>query len=251
MARQARQISPTGLYHIVFRGVNKQDIFEEDIDYEKMITILKDLKEEMKFEILVYCLMSNHVHILLKENVYGEISLIMKRLLTKYARWYNIKYQRSGALIANRYKSQPVEVDNYFLSVVRYIHQNPVRAKIVDKIEDYKWSSFNSYIGEDSGIIDKDFVLNMININEFEEFHQVVEDEIFLVDDRVKISDTKIRRDIIKRFNIEPKQIITCNKEERDLILRELKKLYSVRQIERVTGISRGVVYKGCHDKQL
>ena len=65
----------------------------------------------------------------------------------------------------------------------------------------------------------------------------------------MKLSDIKIRRDIIKHFNIEPKQIITYNKEERDLILRELKKLYSVRQIERVTGVSRGVVYKSCHEK--
>ena len=86
----AREISESGLYHIVFRGVNKQHIFEEDTDYEKLMEILLNLKVEMEYEIYAYCFMSNHVHILLKENKKGEISQIMKRLLTKYARWYNI-----------------------------------------------------------------------------------------------------------------------------------------------------------------
>ena len=244
MSRQARQLSSTGLYHIVFRGVNRQDIFEDTADYEKMITILTELKKEMKFEILVYCFMSNHVHMLIKENNDGEISLIMKRLLTKYARWYNIKYQRSGALIANRYKSQPVEIDNYFLAVVRYIHQNPVRAKMAENPEDYKWSSYNYYVNKDSGIVDTEFVLGMINADEFKELHKIAEEEIFLVDDKVKITDEKIRRDIIKRYNIEPKQIGAFDREKRNMILRELKNCYSIRQIERVTGISRGIVHK-------
>ena len=78
------------------------------------------------------------MHILLEEKLTGDISQIMKRLLTKYARWYNIKYKRSGALIANRYKSKPVEVDEYFLSLIRYIHQNPKKAGIVTEINEYE-----------------------------------------------------------------------------------------------------------------
>ena len=118
MSRLARQFSLTGLYHIVFRGINKQNIFEETEDYQKIIKTLQELKKELKFEIYTYCLMSNHVHLLLKEKNTGDISQIMKRLLTKYVMWYNKKYHRTGALIANRYKSQPIEVDEYFLSVV-------------------------------------------------------------------------------------------------------------------------------------
>ena len=74
MARAAREISQSGLYHIVFRGVNKQHIFEESTDYEKLIEVISNLKREMEFEIYAYCLMSNHVHILLKEKEPGEIS---------------------------------------------------------------------------------------------------------------------------------------------------------------------------------
>ena len=82
----------------------------------------------------------------------------------------------------------------------------------------------------------------MIDLDYFEEFHKTTEDEIFLVDDKVKITDEKIRRDIIKQFNIEPKQINSYDKKKRNSILSELKRCYSIRQIERVTGVSRGVI---------
>ena len=78
MAREARRLSETGIYHIIFRGVNRYDIFEEDKDYEKILEIISDLKEEMKFEIYAYCLMSNHVHLIINEVNMGDISLIMK-----------------------------------------------------------------------------------------------------------------------------------------------------------------------------
>ena len=244
MARLARQISESGLYHIVFRGLNKQSIFEEDADYIKMKEIITELKTEMHFEVYVYCFMSNHVHILLKEQNMGDISLIMKRLLTKYARWYNIKYRRSGALIANRYKSQPVEVDEYFMSVVRYIHQNPLKAKMVKNIGDYKWSSYREYLDSIQGLTDKTFVLDMISLEEFESFHQIVEDAIFLVDDKVRLTDDEIRRKILKSYGIEPREIFNMNRNQRNEMLKQLKKTYSIRQLERITGISRGIIHK-------
>ena len=237
-------MSQTGLYHIVFRGVNRQHIFEEKLDYQKIIEILKNLKEEMQFEIYVYCLMSNNVHILLREKKFGDISLIMKRLLTKYARWYNIKYSRSGALIANRYKSQPVEMDKYLLSVVRYIHQNPIKAKFVDNIGEYKWSSYNEYAEDEIGIADKEFVLGIIEKDDFKTFHELEEKEIFIVDDKVKMSDESIRREIIKVIKMEPTQIGSLDRKARDEILKELKNKYSIRQLERITGVSRGIIYK-------
>ena len=242
MGRRAREISETRLYHIVFRGINKQHIFEESVDYNKMKSILKEIKEEMKFEIYVYCFMTNHVHILLKESKRGDISLIMKRLLTKYARYYNRKYKRSGALIANRYKSQPVDVDEYFLAVVRYIHQNPVKAKMVNKIEEYSWSSYCEYLFDKSGLADKEFVTKMLTKEEFEEFHQFEEENIFTVDDKIKVSDEGIRRDIIKRYGYEPSAIGSLKQSERNVIISGLRQKYSIRQIERVTGISRGIV---------
>lgn len=83
MARKARKLSETGFYHIMFRGINHQNIFEEEEDFEYMLEILKDLKMELKFELQAYCFMSNHVHLLLKEVKMGDVLNIFKRLLNK------------------------------------------------------------------------------------------------------------------------------------------------------------------------
>ena len=244
MARQARQLSETGLYHIVFRGVNKQHIFEEDKDYQKMTEILSMIKSEMEFKIYAYCFMSNHVHLLIKEISIGDVSLIMKRLLCKYARWYNMKYSRSGALIANRYKSKPVEVDEYFLSVIRYIHQNPTKAGIVSNLDEYLWSSYKEYADEKAVITDITFLQEMISQEEFVRFHQIEETEVFKVNDSKRVDEQSIRRAILKEYNIEPTSIEKLTRGERNELLKTLKNKYSIRQLERVTGISRGVIYK-------
>ena len=113
---------------------------------------------------------------------------------------------------------------------------------MVNNIEDYPWSSYKEYAFNEIGIADTTFVLEMLPGNEFVEFHQADEENIFIVDDKVKVSDDGIRRDIIKRFGYEPNKIGELDRIERNAILHELKEKYSIRQIERVTGISRGVI---------
>lgn len=142
MVRMARRLSITGIYHVILRGVNRYAIFEEEKDYKKMLQILVDLQEDIQFDIFAYCLLSNHAHLIIKETQPGEISLIMKRVLTRYAGWFNRKYDRCGILISNRFNSVPVETEKYLITLIRYIHQNPVKAGI-SSIDDYKWSSFN------------------------------------------------------------------------------------------------------------
>ena len=244
MSRAARQISETGIYHVVFRGINKQDIFEEDADYKKMLEILKNIKEDIQFDIYVYCFMSNHVHLLIKENKPGEISSIMKRLLTAYVMWFNKKYDRTGALIAGRYKSQPVDVDDYFLCVIRYIHQNPVKAKIVESLDMYKWSSYGAYSGKKDDITSTDFVYGLLSKEQFEEFHRQEEREVFIVDDKIKLTDEAIRRAIITEYEVEPMEIGSLPRKNRNALITALKEKYSIRQIERVCGISRGIIAK-------
>ncbi len=244
MSRLARSISQSGVYHVLFQGVNQQNIFEEAVDFAKLKEITEIVKQDLKFEIYAYCFMSNHVHIVLKEKNIGEISLIMKRILTKYARWYNIKYGRSGALIANRYKSVPVEIDEYFLQLLRYVHQNPIRAGIVEKIENYSYSSYSEYINN-GGLTDIGFVLEMISLREFIDYHQEVGEMNFQVSDRKKKTDDDIIMYLKKKYNIDnPKSISKFPKLERDIVLAELKKEFPIRQLQRITGISRGVITK-------
>lgn len=245
MGRQARQLSNSGFYHIVLRGINHQHIFEDESDYTYFLKGFRDLKIDLAFEVYAYCLMSNHVHLLLREKQAGDISLIMKRLLTKYAMYFNRKYQRSGALISSRYKSVPVEVDEYFIPLQRYIHQNPLKAGLVNKLEAYPFSSYKEYLlgGE---LADTAFALELIGRNEWICLHQVLTDDDFEISGKLSINDKEIRRRIMYYTNgCEPHEIGSWSKAERDSMLRQLKEAgLSIRQIERVTGISRGVVAK-------
>ena len=134
MPRQARKKSNSGVYHIMLRGINRQLIFEDDEDMQRFIETLKRYKDECGYSLYAFCLMGNHIHLLLKE---GEepISTILKRIAGSYVYWYNWKYGRSGHLFQDRFKSEPVEDDAYFLTVLRYIHQNPVKARICKKAD--------------------------------------------------------------------------------------------------------------------
>lgn len=248
MGRQARKYSQTGMYHIVFRGISRQNVFEEEKDYVKILNMIQKLKQEMNFEIYAYCLMNNHVHLLLKECNMGDISLIMRRLLTKYVGWFNRKYSRSGVLIANRYKSCPIEFSEYLLSVVRYIHYNPIKAKMVANINEYKWSSYSEYINK-YGITDTEFVLTKFenSIDAFSEFHRCDVNESYHVSDRIGKSEEYVRLRIMKLTGgKEPHEIAKLVKIERNEIIKQLRRneKFSIRQIERATGISRGIIAK-------
>jgi len=244
MARQARGLSATGFYHVVFRGINRQHLFEDESDFLYFLESLQRLKTEMAFELHAYCLMSNHVHLLIKESKMGDISLVMKRLLTKYAMYFNRKYERNGALIASRYKSQPVEVDEYFIPLIRYIHQNPIKAGIVVKLEEYRFSSYRDY--EHGGTLtDTAFSLGLLGRDEWLRLHQINTNDHFDVSGRVNPSEEEIHRKILRcTEGSEPHEIAAWSKAERDTLLRQLKEKegLSIRQIERATGISRGVI---------
>lgn len=239
MGRQARKLSESGFYHIVFRGVNRQHLFEDDSDYTYLLKEIKQLKIEMLFEIHAYCFMSNHVHLLLKEKQVGDISVIMKRLLTKYAMHFNRKYERCGALISSRYKSVPVEADQYFIPLLCYIHQNPVRAGVVDKLEEYRYSSYTEYLmGGD--FVDTLFSLQMLGKDEWMRLHQVIENDDFEITGKKRLSEEEVRRKILKHTIGRSSRSCILAKSERNALLRKLKEEgLSTRQIERATGISR------------
>jgi REP element-mobilizing transposase RayT len=252
MARLARQLSKTGIYHIVFRGVNHCHLFEASDDFEKMLEMLASIKAGLAFEVFSYVLMSNHVHLLIKENTPGDVSTIMKKLLGPYAVWFNRKYQRSGALIANRYKSECVEDEGYLLTLVRYIHQNPLEAGAVIRPEDYQWSSYNDYIDGRGSLVDTAFVLGVLPdkpskaVEELVAFQSISEEKDFSLPDSRKPSEEEVYRSICAALDgREPNTLVSLPKPERNAILASLRRQgFSIRQIERTTGISRGIIEK-------
>jgi len=150
MPRQARLDIPGALHHIMVRGINKADIFDDDQDKTQFLERLGDLVTKGQCRIYAWGLMSNHVHILFKSGKYG-ISAVMQKLLTWYAQYYNRRHKRTGHLFENRYKSILCDEDNYLLALVRYIHLNPIRAGIVKTMEEldyYPWSGYRSIIGK-------------------------------------------------------------------------------------------------------
>ena len=117
MPRKARTRSSTGIYHIIMRGINRQIIFEDSEDYIQFLESLTRQKETSGIEIYAYCLMSNHVHLLIKEGN-EDLGTVFKRIGSSYVYWYNWKYNRRGHLFQDRYRSEAVEDDGYFLTVI-------------------------------------------------------------------------------------------------------------------------------------
>ena len=251
MPRTAREKSKSGIYHIILRGVNKQIIFEDDEDAEKFMHTLEDYKEKSGYKIYGYCLMRNHIHLLIKEEK-EKLGTALRRIGASFVYWYNWKYDRIGHLFQDRYQSEVVEDDNYLLTVIRYIHQNPLKAGLVKGSLEYKWSSYSEYLGKNR-IINSDFVLDIFHENRekaismFIEFHKKINK-----DDCLDIKENKRLKDdeaieIIKDICNIPHCIDMQRFEapERSRYLKVLKdEGLSTRQIARLTGISRGVVLK-------
>ena len=121
---------------------------------------IKHTKENIDFQIMVYCLMDNHYHLLIKEDENsGDIGSIIKRITCKYAIYFNKKHDREGPVCRGRFKSEPVESDAYLLAVTAYNHQNPLKAGMVNKIENYKFSSYLDYLNKNDSFLDMDWNL--------------------------------------------------------------------------------------------
>ncbi len=159
MARGMRVEVEGGLYHVITRGVDRQDIFHDERDQAKFLAMMAQQKLKLPFYLYAYCLMSNHIHLLIGRRV-DDIGRIMQRLLTGYAQYYNRRYGRVGHVFQGRHRAILCQSDPYLAELVRYIHLNPVRAKMVSRAEQYPYSSHGEYIGTvGKGIVDVDPVL--------------------------------------------------------------------------------------------
>ncbi len=247
MPRKAREKSESGIYHVMLRGINKQQIFLDDEDFEKFLWVLHDVKEVSEYKLLAYCLMGNHIHLLLKVEK-EPIEQIFRRVGTKFVYWYNIKYQRVGHLFQGRFKSEPIDKESYLFSVIRYIHQNPVKANICENVREYRYSSYKEYV-ERNWIVDKDFVLQMMPIQEFIRFNNSYSDDKWLdFDDKVikRLTD-KQAIDIMELYSgcSTPDEFIHLNEKEQAECLGKLKEEgVSIRQASRLTGVNISVVRK-------
>lgn len=170
MPRRKRIKSASGIYHIMLRGINRQIIFTDGEDYRKFLDTLAQYKEECGFDIFAWCLMSNHVHLLLRENDV-PLEQIFRKIGARYVYWYNCKHERTGHLFQDRFKSEVITNNSYFMNVVRYIHMNPVKAGICSRPEEYPYSSYRDYFRGGS-LVNASFLLGFMTEQAFYEFHK-------------------------------------------------------------------------------
>ncbi|MCC3648470.1 transposase [Cytobacillus oceanisediminis] len=257
MPREARKKSKTGIYHIIWRGANRQEIFHDDEDWTKFLEILKKYKKNCELIIYTWCLMSNHVHLLIKEGN-ENISAAMKRIGVSYVGYYNWKYRTTGHLFQDRFKSEGVENRKYFLTVVRYIHQNPVKAGMVNQPAEWRWSSCRGYYGKSiypKTLLDSDYVLKMFSDDirvarkKFKEFNEARNNDKCLEDqvNQNRLTDIEARLEIKKLLGaMEIAQVKSLPKAKRNEVLQKVKGIdgLSLRQAARIFGVSLNLVFK-------
>lgn len=198
--------------------------------------------------------MSNHFHLLIRERE-ESVGETIKRIASSYVYYYNRKYGRDGHLFKERFKSEPVNDMAYFTVLLRYIHQNPLKAGLVEHVKDYEYSSWSEYDGTVEPVFqicDIKTVLNRIPFKELEEWvnDPLPDDAIFLDNDneqpRNRLSDDQVWQHIIKLVNVSNASAFQqLDKEQQRDVLKELRLMgASVRQLERLTGIGRGLIQK-------
>lgn len=157
MPRIARVALENACYHIITRGNQKQPVFLEVTDYEKYLSRLIKYKSEFRFKLYAFCLMPNHVHLVIEVAKPGNLNKIMRGLTLSYTQYFNFKYQKVGHLWQDRFKSKIIKRDSYLLECVNYVETNPLRASIVSKLEKYPWTSYNVRNKNNTTILDKIF----------------------------------------------------------------------------------------------
>lgn len=251
MPRMARKMSSTKVYHVILRGNGKQDIFFDEQDYKKFIKEIVNTKEKYKYELYAYCLMTNHVHLIIYDK-HDRLSKIMQSLAVTYSAYFSKKHEKVGHLFQNRFLSKEVETSKYLKQVCRYIHQNPEKAKI-SKVNNYKWSSYKEYITQ-SNMVDTKMLLSLFgenrkdamknfttyNIGKVENINDYLEFEAIK-----KLTDEQARKEIEKILGLKSlEKIKEFNTKIRNEYIRKLKGIKGISklQISRILDLNRKII---------
>jgi putative transposase len=264
--RNAREKSKSGIYHVMLRGTNRQEIFHDDQDYLRFLETLELVKGKTGLKVYGWCLMTNHVHLLIGEGK-EEISLVMKRLGVSFVYYYNWKYYTIGHLFQDRFRSEKVEDDAYLMTVIRYIHQNPVKTGLVKRTLDWRWSSCHGYYGDRNfppGLLNTELILGLFSnqtdsaVKRFREFDEETnqdqsrpiktnQDQCLDETLKVRLNDAEAKLEIKKLLSgYDIVEIKSLTKAERDRILTKIEDIEGItqRQAARILGISPNLIFK-------
>lgn len=253
MPRHARILGEKQVYHIMLRGNNRENIFIDDEDKTKILDILGEKKREGTYNLYAYCVMDNHIHLVVKEGK-DPIARIIKRIGTSYAHYFNKKYKRIGHVFQDRFKSEIIGDDSYLLAVIRYIHQNPLKPGL-GTIRGYNWSSYKEYINKRSALVDSEEILDIFSKNkeravtEFSRFnHEKTAEEFLDIGEEKEINQENVQEFIAGFLKIKNIEIMDLSdpthKPLREELIKELLKRSSLskRGIAVELGLSREMV---------
>ena len=259
MARKNRVLSSIGIYHVMLRGINRQLIFDDDSDYRKFLMIMSDLlypKNELGEPLppccafYAYCLMPNHVHLLVHEKA-ERLPSVVKQVAQRYAKYYNSKYEHFGHVFQDRYKSEPVNTPAYFFTLLRYVHQNPVAGGLCKDVEAYEWSSWREFIGDPrrkSNLCSVPVVLKSFPLEDLREQVCTPLPKALRVLDydlsRTVLCDAAVEEFLSSNYGLRhPTDLQNYAKARRDEILKAAKEYGgSIRQIARLTSLGFSIV---------
>ena len=242
-----RKLSEANIYHIVSRGDSHQILFKDDEDRSAYLAALTEKLAKFDSALLAWCLMDNYIHLLVQADL-SDLSHIMQQIHSSYALYFNKRYSRKGNLFQGKFKSEPVDTDDYLKTVVRYIHQTPERTGVADT-QNYAWSSYKEYLGAPA-YTQCDFVLSVFGDKKaFAEFHEVIDLSAKCLgcnSSRKYLDDAtalRIAQAVIAPLDLE--EIQELPRDQRNEALQKLKETnLSMRQIERFTGVSKGVIQR-------
>lgn len=244
MAKRNTKESATDIYHVVTRGVNRRVLFEDENDRLRYLDYLVDSLGEHGGRLLAWCLMTNHVHLLVSIE-FGHLPDFMRRLNHGYARYFNSKYDRVGHLFQGRFWSEAVETEEYLLTVTRYVHQNPVKALMTSDCN-YRWSSYGQYAGNrEFEICDTSTVMGAFgDLSGFLEFHSTLSLEDTCLEIKLQMSDEEAFDYASEIIGAEKLcGLRDAGKAERDACLRIMKSCMIPRdQIASIAGVSESMV---------
>ena len=232
----------------MLRGINRQTIFEDPEDRYVFLTEIRRCKEISDFRLYAFCLMPNHIHLLMETNL-EPLDMIFRRIGSRYVGWYNRKYERVGHLFQDRFRSENVETEQYFLTVLRYILQNPMKAGLEEKPGTYRWSSYLAYEKGAGSITDTQFAVDMVGqretlINFICEANE--DNPMDMGDYDWRLTDEQARQrmeHLTGCSNVSDFQHLEHDA-QKEFILRMHDERMSVRQISRLTGKSRKLIDK-------
>lgn len=244
MPRDKRKKSSTKVYHVIDRGINKQDILLDKQDFIKYVEEIKNTKEKYEYEIYAYALMNDHVHFIIHDKN-ENMSKAIQSLNIRYSSYFNKKYQRTGHLFENRFRSKVVESESYLKNLVRYIHKNPECAGL----KPYIWTSYNEYLSRNN-IISGEAVLKVFGdykgeaLNNFKKFHkdyikfQDYNKDYELVTQITDEEAIDIIKNILKEENLLKVQ--NYEKNEKEKAIKIILEIEGIRkeQLSRILGIS-------------